>query len=336
MLQILDYLPEKLLQKKAHELFEVLDGPTLIHLIGVQPNPLFISVLLHGNETTGWEAIKSYLTEQQDKLLPRSISIFIANVSAAKKHQRVLEGQPDYNRVWCDHASHEGRMMHEILQEMKQKQVFASIDIHNNTGKNPHYACINQQQHDFFLLAHLFSRTVVYFIQPDSVQSMAFSKLCPAVTIECGQPDQPHGVEHAKNYITRIMSMGDFNQKKLNADDFDLYHTMAIVRIPEEFSISFDASQPADIRFDHNVDRLNFTAMKTGQRLAGTHPNKPVFLRAIDEQGEDVAQRYFNYENSEISTKLQIMPSMLTTKETIIRQDCLCYLMEKITLPASV
>jgi hypothetical protein len=28
------------------------------------------------------------------------------------------------------------------------------------------------------------------------------------------------------------------------------------------------------------------------------------------------------------------MPSMLTVNTTIIRQDCLCYLMEKISIPA--
>ena len=174
MLRILDYLPEKLLQKKAHELNDLLGGPTLIHLKGVQTEPLFISVLLHGNETTGWDALKKYLIEQKDKFLPRSISIFIANVSAAKEHKRVLDGQLDYNRVWRDHPSMEGKMMQSILLKMKQMNVFASIDIHNNTGKNPHYACINRKQHDFFQLAHLFSRTVVYFVQPDSVQSMAF------------------------------------------------------------------------------------------------------------------------------------------------------------------
>ena len=332
MLRVLDYLPEILLQKKAHELFEFLKSPTLIHLKGIQAQPLFISVLLHGNETTGWEALRSYLIEQKNKPLARSISIFIANVSAAAEHKRVLDGQLDYNRVWRDHSSCEGKMMQMILQKMKQKQVFASIDIHNNTGKNPHYACINRKQHDFFQLAHLFSRTVVYFIQPDSVQSMAFSKLCPAVTIECGQPEQQHGVEHAKNYIDKIMSMGEFNHQKLKAEDFDLYHTMAIVKVPQQFTLSFDSKQLSDINFDSDVDRLNFTLMPVEQLLARINPNKEVFLQAIDEQGEDVSQRYFSYVGGEIRTQVQLMPSMLTTKEEIIRQDCLCYLMEKITL----
>ena len=80
MLTVLDHLPEQLLEKAAHELSDILSGPTLIHLNGARSRPLFVSVLLHGNETTGWEAIKQYLKSQQGKILPRSLSIFIGNV----------------------------------------------------------------------------------------------------------------------------------------------------------------------------------------------------------------------------------------------------------------
>lgn len=340
MLTVLQHLPDGLLNKKAHELHEILSGPTLIHLPGIQTRPLFISVLLHGNETTGWEAVKHYLHDYLDsndnssvKQLPRALSLFIANITAAGQHKRVLEGQLDYNRVWREHDASEGRMMSTILQQMKQKQVFASLDIHNNTGKNPHYACINKKEHDFFQLAHLFSRTVVYFIQPDTVQSMAFSHLCPAVTIECGQPEQKHGVEHATNYIEQIMALKEFNSQPLKAEDFDLYHTMAIIKVPEQFNISFNATIPSDINFAADIDRLNFTALECGQHFAQINPEKNIFLQAIDEQGQDVSQRYFNYDNGKITTKIPLMPSMLTTNEEIIRQDCLCYMMEKIELP---
>ena len=338
MLTVLDYLPEGLLEKKAHELDGFLSGPTLIHLSGIEAAPLFVSVLLHGNETTGWQAVTQYLAEYQqgNKPLPRAMSLFIGNVSAAGSHKRVLPGQLDYNRVWLSHPSAEGRMMREVLQQMKEKQVFASIDFHNNTGKNPHYACINRKEHDFFQLAHLFSRTVVYFIKPDTVQSMAFSKLCPAVTVECGQPEQKHGVEHAKNYLQKAMALEQFSSQRLHAKDFDLYHTMVIVKVPEQFSISFvpasRAESQADIHFDPDVDRLNFTAMAIDTRMAKIDPDKAIYLQAINEQGVDVAQRYFDYSNGEIRTRLPVMPSMLTTKEEIIRQDCLCYLMERIDM----
>lgn len=340
MLTVLEQLPEQLLDKKADELRQLLSGPTLIHLIGKLHRPVFISVLLHGNETTGWEALRSYLQAQQGQPLPRSMSIFIANVFAAEHHQRVMDKQLDYNRVWGDHDSAEGKMMSEVLRQMQQRDVFASIDIHNNTGKNPHYACINKKEHNFFQLAHLFSRTVVYFIKPDSVQSMAFSRLCPAVTVECGLPEHEHGVEHAKNYIEKVMALENFDQQPLRDEDFDLYHTMAIIKIAPEFEFGFmpvngiDCSQ-YDICFEDNIDRLNFTAVEAGQLLARIREDKPIKLQAVDEQGNDVSERYFDYSKGEIRTKIPLMPSMLTMNKAIVRQDCLCYMMEKIHFPVA-
>ncbi len=340
MLTVLQQLPEHILEKKAHELHQLLSGPTLIHLAGKIHQPVFVSVLLHGNETTGWEALRGYLKAQQGSTLARSMSIFIGNVFAAVHHQRVLDKQLDYNRVWQDHDSAEGKMMAEVVRQMRQREVFASIDIHNNTGKNPHYACINKQENEFFQLAHLFSRTVVYFIKPDSVQSMAFSKLCPAVTVECGLPEHKHGVEHARNYIEKVMQLKDFNKPPLHDEDFELYHTMATVKIPSQYEFGFMPVNGIDCRlydicFEDNIDRFNFTALEPGQLLARIKEDRSIRLEAVDEQGNDVSERYFDYRNGEIRTKIPLMPSMLTMNKSIVRQDCLCYMMEKIHFPGS-
>ncbi len=100
MLNETDILPDGILEAKATDLLELLGSPTLIHLQGEAKEPLFVSTLLHGNETTGFYAIQRLLNEYQDKPLPRSVSIFIGNVEAAAVEQRRLDLQPDYNRVW--------------------------------------------------------------------------------------------------------------------------------------------------------------------------------------------------------------------------------------------
>ena len=100
MLQVLRELPPGILSRSASELHEVLEGPTLIHLLGERSAPLHVSVLLHGNETTGWSAVRGLLQDFGDTPLPRSLSLFIGNVAAARSEQRVLSGQHDYNRVW--------------------------------------------------------------------------------------------------------------------------------------------------------------------------------------------------------------------------------------------
>ena len=190
LLRHYEELPEGLLEARPTQLSDVLGGPSLIHLPGRRLQPLFVSVLLHGNETTGFQALQALLARYQGKQLPRALSIFIGNVEAARDGLRRLAGQPDYNRVWpgSEHPdSPEKRMMAEVVDIMQRRQPFASVDVHNNTGINPHYACINRIEHRFMHLASLFSRTLVYFIRPAGVQSMAFAQLCPAITVECGK-----------------------------------------------------------------------------------------------------------------------------------------------------
>ena len=63
MLRELDQLPAGLLDLDATQLEARLGGPTLIHLRGRREQALLVTVLMHGNETTGWEAVR--------RLLPR-------------------------------------------------------------------------------------------------------------------------------------------------------------------------------------------------------------------------------------------------------------------------
>ncbi len=147
MLTQYDALPPGLLDLPAARLGEVLPGPALIHLPGRRTPPLFVSVLLHGNEDTGWLAAQSVLKKYATAELPRALSLFIGNVEAARSGLRRLDGQPDYNRVWPgSEEAHpaELAMMRQVVDVMRARGVFASIDIHNNTGLNPHYACVNR------------------------------------------------------------------------------------------------------------------------------------------------------------------------------------------------
>ncbi|MCG8503558.1 MAG: M14 family metallopeptidase, partial [Sphingomonadales bacterium] len=180
MLRVLTSLPDGLLTAGPRELHKLLGGPTLIHLPGRHARPLFASVLLHGNETAGFEAaqtvLRKYAPGGGNRPLPRSLSLFIGNVAAAEKGLRRLEDQPDFNRIWPGAESGgtpEHAVMAQVLAEMQARNVFASIDLHQNTGINPHYGCVNRLQPAYLHLARLFSRTVVYFRKPKGVQSMA-------------------------------------------------------------------------------------------------------------------------------------------------------------------
>jgi len=118
--------------------------------------------------------------------------------------------------------------------------LFASVDVHNNTGLNPHYACVNRVDDRFFQLATLFGRTVVYFIRPRGVQSMALAELCPAVTLECGQVGQSLGVAHATDFLDACLHLAEIPDHPVAAHDMDLFHTVAVVRIPDGVPFGFE------------------------------------------------------------------------------------------------
>jgi len=339
LLHEFDYLPEGLLDCDASELYRYLPGPSLIHLEGRRESPLFVSVLLHGNEPVGWQAIQQLLRRYQNQQLPRSLSLFIGNISAAKQGMRRMDGQPDYNRIWDTGSSPEHAMTAEIVRIMQQRDPFASIDIHNNTGLNPHYGCVNRVDNQFFWLATYFSRTVVYFIRPTGVQSAAFAEFCPAVTVECGQPGQRHGVEHAAEFLEALLNLVELPDKPVPEHDMDVFHTVAIVKIPEQLNFGFSSADgtpqsTVSLQFVEDLDHLNFRELARGTVLATIQgDSSAVKLEVMDDNGQDRWQDYFTINDQQLSVAQAVMPSMLTLDKKVIRQDCLCYLMERMPLP---
>ncbi len=205
-LQRFDQFPDALLHVTASDLWRHLDGPALFHLPGRQERPLFVSVLLHGNEDTGWRATQDVLRRHRGALLPRALLLLVGNVEAARANVRTLPAQTDYNRCWPGTEqpfAPEAKLMRQVLEIAREHAPFASIDIHNNTGNNPHYACVNRLENPFLHLARLFGRTVVYFKKPVGVQSAALAEICPAVTVECGRIGAAAGVAHAADFVER-------------------------------------------------------------------------------------------------------------------------------------
>jgi len=332
MLNILEDLPPELLDVPIEGLHKLLGGPTLIHLPGREPAPVFVSVLLHGNESTGFYALQALLRDNRSRELPRALSLFIGNVAAASEGRRYLDTQPDYNRTWpgTEYADlPEVRMMQQLVEIMAARQAFASIDLHNNTGINPHYACINRVDNRFLHLAALFSRTVVYFIRPLGVQSMAMSGVCPAVTIECGKPGHKYGTEHARDYLNACLHLHEIPEHPVASHDVDLYHTVAIVKIPPQVSFGF-GNVDTDLCLVEDLDHLNFRELPANAVLGSVRKGAEPRLNVCDDNGMEVFDRYFRYDGESLVAARPFMPSMFTLDETIIRQDCLGYLMERL------
>lgn len=329
----LDHLPAGLLELSATGLHRLVDGPVLIHLEGRNPQPLFVTVLQHGNEDTGWEAIRRLLkSHYANDQLPRSLSLLIGNTHAARHRLRRLDDQLDYNRCWPGgnyEDSEIGQVFHQVTEKVKQMQPIAALDFHNNTGLNPHYAAINRVRPEFLRLASYFSSKVVYFTIPEGTQSLCLSRICPSSTVECGQAGEVHGTDHCIGFLETLMHLDELSKTPLNADDVHLFHMVATVRVNDQALFGF-GHLPTDIAFRENLDVLNFQELPTGISLGDINGGPVQPLVATDIDGVNVTPDYFRFDRGQIETTREIMPSMLTLDRRVIQQDCLCYLMERI------
>lgn len=328
-------LPTGFLDTDTVHLRTLLPKPTLIHLAGKLDDPLFVSVLLHGNEPTGFMAVQRLFKKYRNRELPRSLALFFGNIEAAAQNVRRLEHQPDFNRIWPGTelpTSPETEMAASVFAIMREHRPFASIDIHNNTGLNPHYACINRLDNSFLQLAALFGRLIVYFKRPTGVQSAAFAELCPSVTLECGRPGQQYGVDHAFEFLDSCLHLSSLPEHPVHTCDLDLFHTVAQVKIADNVSFSFNQSD-CDLLLSEDLERMNFTEIAAGTVLGQVRNASLSPLLVQNEQGNNVTDQFFDLNNGHLQITRPTMPSMLTLDERVIKQDCLCYLMERLHLP---
>jgi succinylglutamate desuccinylase len=329
---VLDSVPPEFLDCPPERLIDVLPRPTLFDLKGRDPRPLFVSVLLHGNEETGLEAAQQLLRRHLAKGLNRSLLLFVGNVEAAARGMRSLPSQRDFNRIWPGTpfiADPQANMAQFVFDYAARRPLFASVDIHNNTGFNPHYGCVSRLEPKSLALARLFSRTIVHFERPLGVQVAAFARLCPAVTVECGKVGEGKAKDHAVELLEACLSITELSDHAPSPQDLNLLRTCVIVRVPSTATFSFDGA-PADFMFPADLDHLNFSELAAGATFGRLGNGAGRLELASGEGVEATSAGYFDYADGEIRLARPAIPAMLTTKPAAVRQDCLCYLMHRI------
>jgi succinylglutamate desuccinylase len=330
---MLDDVPAGLLERPASALYQQLDGPTLIHLRGRRERPLVVSVLQHGNEVTGWEAVRRLLKKHYGQgELPRSLVVFIGNPRAARHRLRRLDDQPDFNRCWpggTEEDSGYTRLFRAIHDQLLELRPLACVDVHNNTGLNPHYAAVNRIRQDYLRLASLFSPKVVYFTMPTGTLSHSMSEFCPSVTLECGQAGEIHGTDHSLAFLETCLHLEEISLRPVDADSVHLFHMVATVNVNPNVLFGF-GRVPVDLALHEELDRFNFHVLPAGTSFGTIRNGVDHPLVARNVEGQDVTDDFFDFSRGEVETVREIMPSMLTLDRRVIQQDCLCYLMERI------
>ncbi|MDH3859752.1 MAG: M14 family metallopeptidase, partial [Gammaproteobacteria bacterium] len=280
-------LPEEFFDITTENIRSLFPNPTLIQLDGRDTNFLFISILLHGNEYTGLEVMQKVLADHAHDL-PRSILMFVGNVRAAEANRRFLPGQVDYNRCWPGtdlEPSPTSAMMQRVVEIAHGLPLFAAIDIHNNTGKNPHYACITDPSLVNQNLAARFNRVGMVF-NHYGVCTMAFNGICPAATLECGLPGDPEGIKHACRFVEDMLTLDALPHKQPSRHALHLVESHLTLNIPESVSFEFDPGADVDLAFEPDFEDRNFTLFDPHQVFGYTRVESPISI--TDTDGHDV------------------------------------------------
>ena len=264
-LNILHEIPDAFLTISYRDIKKVFDRPTLLHLKGDKSPALFVSILLHGNEFSGLEIMQDILQKYKTTngyKLPRDLWIFVGNVDAAELGLRALEGQIDFNRAWPgtpNPNSNTAKLIQEVIDTISKDGLFASVDLHNNTGKNPHYGCISDVNEKNKYLCTLFNHIGMVFKSPKGVSTMAFDGICPAITLECSTPGNQPAKEKAFALIDDVMHMDHFPTKPVPKHDLQLVQNSATVKINKDVTIHFEdtgSHENIDLVLVRNFDSI--------------------------------------------------------------------------------
>ena len=310
-LNIANALPDSLAEVPAGALADELGGPTLFDLRKGDHQPLFVSVLAHGNEVSGWDAVRGLL----DGFRETSTLLFLGNLEAARHAVRVLPGRVDFNRVWEGGDTTEAAVAAEVTARVRAAHPYLALDIHNNTGRNPPYSVICRTDRNTLGFANAFAERALLANQPDGFQTRRFARFCTAVTVEVGTPDDPDSTARTRDFLSRLLAGNPQPSENARAPGgpgkLSLFETVARVTVTECTVI-----EPA-------MQRFNFRPAP-----AGTALTRGGMLNAQAADGSDVGNRYFAPDNEAAVLIRPTTLAMYTGDLESARRDCLCYFLE--------
>lgn len=315
------------------EVLTRLDGkPALLFLPGTESGAArMISVLLHGNEDSGFRALCAWLRDHP--VVRQPLWLFIGNVRAATQNgwfaDRYLDDQEDFNRVWgIEPATTRLRLCaKQVLQIVTAAPLEATVDLHNNTGDNPLYAIIpHPDQASSGLAATLAQIGLLWGTQQHTLMQ-ALQDVCPAVAVECGLAGVPSHVGVARHVIERFVAVESF--AGAGAPDRMLEVRYRVEVRPEvSFDFGADTEGDVDLEIVQGLDDANFGHLPAGTLIGRTLPGSDLPLFVIDDAGTDATQAFLQIDaDGAVTLTRDIIPAMMTRTRQQTRRDCLFYVL---------
>ena len=314
------WLPSRLLKVQAADLHKYIREPTIFDLRTQYKQPFFVSVLLHGNETSGWDAVRRFRRDYPSA----SMLVFIGNVQAAAKGMRHLPQEQDFNRVWnqMPWAYYIDELVHKL-------DPWCAIDIHNNSSPNPHYCVITDFRRTTLALAKMFSNRLIYTNHTQDILARALSALCPAITVETGTVDDKESVERAYQLMLTLSKVDGVSLwvDSVAVDEFEAYETIGIVRVTKNTKDLNDYPL-----FNPILEQCSFKTLKAGTRFVDhISPQWQISVENPATQ-QNLTDEFFDIQDSDIFLAKDVILSMFTSDPLLASQDCVCYFLKRRSL----
>lgn len=331
LLDNLDTFPEDLYHVDLKDLPKVLPHTTLIKLDGERGDPLFVSCLIHGNESSGFYTIRNVMQKyaRGKKRLPRPMYLLFGNIDAVVANERYLDHQLDYNRIWQAGNREEHNLAEAIKAEVNFASCLASIDLHNNSGRNPCYSCVARLEERQFNFTARFSQIIVHFDKPDTTLTAMASQFIPAATFELGLPGDPYGIHKGSKFIEHCLESDSVSND--SGRPYRVYESEGLIILDDDLKFAFPGSETKDteIIFRDDLDVFNFQKVPKGTEFGTVVAGSKDILDKIS------GPKIFEINGNKLITSVDTIPAMLTADPKIARQDCLGYAMSELSLAAT-
>ena len=307
--------------------------PALLHLTGevaAAPHRM-VSVLLHGNEDSGFRGLLQWL--RSDPTPHNPLWMFIGNTRAASQEgwfaDRYLPDQEDFNRVWGIHpvSNRMRRCAAEVLDIVTATPLEAAVDVHNNTGDNPLYAIVPQASPEMLALAGTVADVGLLWGTQAHTLMQALEPFCPAVAVECGLAGVPAHAEDARAVIEKFVAASRFEE---GTRPVRMYRVTDRVEVRPEVAFDFAAELDDDLDFaiTPGLDQANFGHLPAGTVIGEILPGSdlPLVVRGL--RGEDRSDTLLEVADGRVRTTRDLVPAMMTRTQVQTRRDCLFYVVE--------
>ncbi|MEM1416259.1 MAG: succinylglutamate desuccinylase/aspartoacylase family protein [Myxococcota bacterium] len=331
--------------ENADDWLDALPGPVLLDIEGKRAGPpRALSVLLHGNEPSGFRALHRYLRE--GRVPERRTLAFVGAVDAARTDgrwaHRLLPGRRDLNRCFLDARTRDdgdAAIARAYLGALAEAQPEALVDVHNNTGHNPPYGVLVDQRPGCLALVELFTpRGVVNALRLGTLVE-AWRAHAPSVVVECGQAGRAGADEVGYQGIRRYLEVETLPPGPRHA--LRLYRNTVRFTLRDGIAPAFaTAPASATLTLRDDLERFNFRPVPAGTVL-GWWRGRGLPLEAFGPRGEDHATELVGLRASDASRPAELVarraftPIMMTTRPDIVVADCLCYLVRDLDADAA-